>query len=322
MENIYLSIKNLYKEFAAGEGLFSSSNARLKVVNRVSLDIHRGRTLGLVGESGCGKSTLGRCIIRLTEPEGGEIIHNGTDILKLDRNEFRTYRKKFQIVFQDPYSSLNPRMTVGDILGEIIKFHHGTKSNETEKKCFELLGHTGLPRSSINKYPHEFSGGQRQRIAISRALAVEPEFIVCDEPVSALDVSIQSQIINLLKDLQTEFGLTYLFISHDLSVVKHISDDIAVMYLGRVTEYSGKNNVFKSPYHPYTKSLLDAVPVPDPGYRQERTRLKGEIPDPVNPPGGCPFNTRCPVKIPVCGNEYPGRYGDDGHFTYCHLYND
>ncbi|MCE1165023.1 MAG: ATP-binding cassette domain-containing protein [Bacteroidetes bacterium] len=319
MDKVYLSIKNISKEFPAGEGLFRASKLRLKAVNNVSLDVYKGKTLGLVGESGCGKSTLGRCILRLTEPEKGEVIYNGIDLLRMDKNNFRKFRKKFQIIFQDPYSSLNPRMTVGDILTEIIKFHSEKSSADTRKKCFELLNVTGLTRNSINKYPHEFSGGQRQRIAIARALAVEPEFIVCDEPVSALDVSIQSQIINLLKELQSEFGLTYLFISHDLSVVKHISDYIAVMYLGKVTEYSDKNKLFENTYHPYTKSLLDAVPVPEPGFRRERIKLKGEIPNPVNPPGGCAFHTRCPVKISDCEKTFPEKYGDENHYAYCHL---
>lgn len=319
MNEIYLEIKNIRKSFSAGEGILLSSKTKLTAVNDVSLNILRGKTLGLVGESGCGKSTLGRCIIRLTEPEQGEVIYGSKDLLKTGLKEFRVFRKKFQIIFQDPYSSLNPRMTVGDTLREIIKFHLNTKSAETERKCSGLLDMTGLTRGSINKYPHEFSGGQRQRIAIARALAAEPEFIVCDEPVSALDVSIQSQIINLLKELQSEFGLTYLFISHDLSVVKHISDCIAVMYLGRIAEFSEKNKLFENPYHPYTKSLLDAVPVPDTNVKRERVRLAGEIPGLLNQPAGCPFSTRCPVKVHECENLMPGKSGSEDHYVYCHL---
>jgi len=320
MDEKYISIKNLRKEFYSGSGLFSKSNVLLKAVNGVSFDINKGTTLGLVGESGCGKSTLGRCLLRLIEPDAGQILYKGTDILKFNFDEMKKFRKRFQIIFQDPYSSLNPRMTVGDTLREIIKFHTSAGYNGTEKRCRDLLSVTGMPASSINKYPHEFSGGQRQRIAIARALAVEPEFIVCDEPVSALDVSIQSQIINLLKELQSEFGLTYLFISHDLSVVRHISDDVAVMYLGSIVEYSSKNNLFDSPYHPYTKSLLKAVPGTEPGAGTRREAPEGEIPNPANLPAGCPFSTRCPDVLDECILNYPGRHGTDGHYVFCHLY--
>ncbi|MDD5360996.1 MAG: ATP-binding cassette domain-containing protein [Ignavibacteria bacterium] len=322
MENNYISIRNLKKVYTSGSGIFSGGKHQLKAIDGVSLEIRKGKTLGLVGESGCGKSTIGRCLIRLTEPDSGEAIYQGIDIMKIKKSEFTPYRKKFQIIFQDPYSSLNPRMTVGDILKEIIKFHNPNKKKEIEDKCYKLLEVTGLNRNSINKYPHEFSGGQRQRIAIARALAVEPEFIVCDEPVSALDVSIQSQIINLLKDLQKEFGITYLFISHDLSVVKHISDDIAVMYLGKIMEFSEKEKLFSELYHPYTKSLLSSVPKPEPRNKSRAEALKGEIPSPLNIPSGCPFHTRCPQVIDICTELFPSKRGSDNHYAYCHLIND
>jgi oligopeptide/dipeptide ABC transporter ATP-binding protein len=322
VENNYISIRNLKKVYTSGSGIFSGGKLQLRAVDGVSFEIKKGKTLGLVGESGCGKSTIGRCLIRLTEPDSGEVFFQGVNIMKIKKSEFAPYRKKFQIIFQDPYSSLNPRMTVGDILKEIIKFHNPSGKKEIESKCYRLLDVTGLNKNSINKYPHEFSGGQRQRIAIARALAVEPEFIVCDEPVSALDVSIQSQIINLLKDLQRDFGLTYLFISHDLSVVKHISDDIAVMYLGKIMEYSDKKKLFSETLHPYTKSLLTSVPIPEPRKKSKAAVLKGEIPSPVNIPAGCPFHTRCPEVMDVCSEIFPSKSGDGSHYAYCHLIND
>ncbi|MCX6156510.1 MAG: oligopeptide/dipeptide ABC transporter ATP-binding protein [Ignavibacteriota bacterium] len=318
MVNDFIEIKGLTKNFGERK-LFGKSENFLKAVDDVSINIEKGKTLGLVGESGCGKSTLGRCLLRLVDADEGKIFYEGNDILAISEKEFVSYRKKMQIVFQDPYSTLNPRMTVGSILKEIVKFHKIRKGKEVEEYIGKLLDKVGLNKNAVNKYPHEFSGGQRQRIAIARALAVEPEFIVCDEPVSALDVSIQSQILNLLIDLQKDLGLTYLFISHDLSVVKHISDKIAVMYLGKIVEYGDTNQLFNETFHPYTITLLDSVPEPVIGIKKEKSISAG---DTVKLPGitdGCAFAPRCPDAMEVCRKEFPKEFKDAEHSVYCHL---
>ena len=313
-----LEIKNLKKHFyIKGE---KRGHNELRAVEDVSLDIYKGETLGLVGESGSGKTTIGRTILRLYEPTSGNILYDGKDITKA---KVKPYRRKMQYIFQDPYASLDPRMTVGDIIGEPIDIHELTKDkNERKERIFKLLEEVGLNNEHAMRYPHEFSGGQRQRIGIARALAVEPEFIVCDEPVSALDVSIQAQIINMLEALQEELGLTYLFIAHDLAVVKHISKRIGVMYLGRVVELNTTKMLFAEPAHPYTRALLSAIPVFDPKMNKQRNRiiLEGEIPNPLNPPKGCVFSTRCPYKKDICEEKSPDftEYGSD-HFVACHF---
>ncbi len=313
-----LEIKNLKKHFyIKGE---KRGHNELRAVEDVSLDIYKGETLGLVGESGSGKTTIGRTILRLYEPTSGNILYDGKDITKV---KVKPYRRKMQYIFQDPYASLDPRMTVGDIIGEPIDIHELAKDkNERKERIFKLLEEVGLNNEHAMRYPHEFSGGQRQRIGIARALAVEPEFIVCDEPVSALDVSIQAQIINMLEALQEELGLTYLFIAHDLAVVKHISKRIGVMYLGRVVELNTTKMLFAEPAHPYTRALLSAIPVFDPKMNKQRNRiiLEGEIPNPLNPPKGCVFSTRCPYKKDICEAKSPDftEYGSD-HFVACHF---
>lgn len=299
-----LEVNNLIKTFPVRTSGFKKH--KLFAVNDVTLKIEKGKTLGLVGESGCGKSTLGRTILRLLEPNGGNVMFDGQDISGLARNELKKFRRRMQIIFQDPYSSLNPRMTVGSILSEPFVIHGIHPRGEAAMDGVrELLSLVGLPEEAIYRYPHEFSGGQRQRIGIARALAVKPELIVCDEPVSALDVSIQAQIVNLLMDLQKKLGLTYLFISHDLRVVNHISDDVAVMYLGKVVEWGPKATIFNSPKHPYTVSLLSAIPKLDDGVKVERVKLQGEPPTPLNPPSGCTFHPRCPLAIEQCKTKVP-----------------
>jgi oligopeptide/dipeptide ABC transporter ATP-binding protein len=319
-----LSVQNLVKRFPIRGGLLSREVASVKAISDVSFTIKKGETLGLVGESGCGKSTLGRCILRLIEPTAGQIVYRGVDLAKISPTEMRKMRRKMQIIFQDPYASLNPRMTVEEILGEPLDIHKLAK-NESEKKqrILKLLDLCGLRREAIAKYPHEFSGGQRQRICIARALAVEPEFIVCDEPVSALDVSIQAQIVNLMQDLQKELGLTYLFIAHDLKVVEYISSRVAVMYLGKVAEMSGAETLYREPKHPYTRALLSAIPVPDPDYKRDRTILKGDVPSPIHPPTGCYFHPRCPVAKENCRADAPElrdlcKPGQAPHDVSCH----
>jgi oligopeptide transport system ATP-binding protein len=292
----------------------------IKAVDGVNFDIMRGETLGLVGESGCGKSTTGRAILQLYEPTAGEVYFEEQSLTELKGEPLRRMRRRMQMIFQDPYASLNPRMTVGDIVGEPLLVHNIAKGKERRERVQELLAVVGLNPYFVNRYPHEFSGGQRQRIGVARALAVQPEFIVCDEPISALDVSIQAQIINLLEDLQGEFNLTYLFIAHDLSVVRHISDRIAVMYLGKIVELTGRKELYDNPLHPYTQALLSAVPIPDPVVEEQRRRviLEGDVPSPASPPVGCNFNTRCPVVMDQCYEEEPDFVDvGDGHWAAC-----
>mgnify|MGYP003951593987 CR=1 FL=1 len=304
-ENL-LEVKNLCKRFPIRGGLLGKEVGAVNAVNNVSFGIKKGETLGLVGESGCGKTTLGRSILRLVEPTAGNIFFNGNDIVKFDPSEMRAIRRKMQIIFQDPYASLNPRMTVGSILIEPMQIHNLYNTREERKKrLHQLLDYVQLPKDALNKYPHEFSGGQRQRVCIARALAVEPEFIVCDEPVSALDVSVQAQVVNLLMDLQKELGLTYLFIAHDLKVVEYISSRVAVMYLGNVVELAEAHELYGNSKHPYTQALFSAIPNPDPNITKERILLEGDIPSPMNPPKGCHFHPRCWLASDKCRESYP-----------------
>lgn len=318
-----IELQELSKFFPIRKGLFNMKNSEVKAVDRVNFSIKKGETLGLVGESGCGKTTIGRTAIKLYEPTSGKIILDGVDITNNTPKEMKPLRKKAQMIFQDPYASLDPRMTVGDIVGESIDIHKLYKGSARTDFIRSLLLKVGLNGDHINRYPHEFSGGQRQRIGIARALAVEPTFIVCDEPISALDVSIQAQIINMLEQLQEEMNLTYLFIAHDLSMVKHISTHIGVMYLGRMVERGEADEVYTNPQHPYTKALLSAVPIADPDIAKNNRRilLKGDIPSPIDPPPGCRFKTRCSYALPVC-NEIDPDLKDIGgqHFVACHLY--
>ena len=317
-ENL-LEVKNLVKSYSIKGGFFGKEIGSVQAVSNVSFSIKKGETLGLVGESGCGKSTLGRTLLRLVEPTSGQIIYKGQDITRIPNSQLRSLRRSMQIIFQDPYASLNPRMTIEDTLTEPLDIHQlfGDKASK-RKRVLELLDMVGLRHEAISRYPHEFSGGQRQRICIARALAVNPEFIVCDEPVSALDVSIQAQIINLLQDLQKHLGLTYLFIAHDLKVVEHISNRIAVMYLGKIAEMSEGQELYFKPRHPYTKALLSAIPIPDPSYKKERIILQGDVPSPLHPPTGCYFHPRCPQAQAKCSVETPALEGDPlGHVASC-----
>jgi oligopeptide/dipeptide ABC transporter ATP-binding protein len=320
MAEVILKVENLKKYFPINSGVFQKTVNYVKAVDDISFEIRKGETLGLVGESGCGKSTAGRTALRLLEKTEGNVFFKGQDIFKMKKAELRSNRPKMQIIFQDPYSSLNPRLSVGEIIGEALEDHKLLPKSQIKEKVLETLEICGLASYHIRRYPHEFSGGQRQRIGIARALILNPEFIVADEPVSALDVSIQSQIINLLCGLQEKMGFSYLFISHDLSVVRHISTRVGVMYLGSLVELAPKNALYDNPLHPYTKALLSAVPVPDPTFKRDRILLQGDIPSPANPPSGCKFHTRCPHAIERCSQEKPV-YRDMGgeHFVACHL---
>jgi oligopeptide transport system ATP-binding protein len=319
-----LEVRNLVMHFPLTQGIiFQRRVGAVKAVDGISFTVRRGETLGLVGESGCGKSTTGRAILQLYKPTAGEVIFNGTDLTRLSAGEMRKQRKYLQMIFQDPYASLNPRMTVGAIIAEPMQIHNLAPKAERLARVQELLETVGLNPYFANRYPHEFSGGQRQRIGIARALAANPQFIVADEPVSALDVSIQAQIINLLEELQEKFGLTYLFIAHDLSVVRHISDRVAVMYLGKIVELATRDQLYTEPLHPYTKALLSAVPIPDPKIEKKRERiiLTGDVPSPINPPPGCHFHTRCPYVMDICRKIEPKfAAAHSGHYVACHLY--
>ncbi len=313
-----LEVNNLKKYFPIRGGILSRVVANVKAVEDVSLTVKRGEVVGLVGESGSGKTTAGRAILRLIEPTSGEVKFEGTDITKISKGQMREYRKEMQIIFQDPFASLNPRMTVGDIVGEAMVIHKLARGKDKEEKVASLLEKVGLSPNHIRRYPHEFSGGQRQRIGIARALAVDPKLIVADEPVSALDVSIQAQVVNLLQDLKEELGLTLLFIAHDLAVVEYISDKVVVMYLGRVMEIAPAKELYRNPIHPYTQALLSAVPIPDPLIKRERVILQGDIPSPINPPSGCVFRTRCPIAVKECAEVVPPlEEVSPGHFKAC-----
>ncbi len=321
---IILNVKGLKMWFPIFRGILQRHVADVKAVDGIDLHIFKGETLGLVGESGCGKSTTGRAILQLYRPTAGEVVFQGKDLTEMKGDTLRKMRREMQMIFQDPYASLNPRMTVGGIVGEPLEVHNIGSRNERMDRVRELLAVVGLNPYFINRYPHEFSGGQRQRIGVARALAVNPSFIVCDEPISALDVSIQAQIINLLEELQQKLGLTYLFIAHDLAVVRHISDRIAVMYLGKIMELADRDELYRNPMHPYTQALLSAVPIPDPKVEEKRKRiiLEGDVPTPINPPKGCHFSTRCPHVMDVCREVEPDfrDYTGTGHYVHCWLY--
>jgi len=323
VSEVILQVENLVKYFPVGGGVLTGPLGMVRAVDGVSFSIRRGETLGLVGESGCGKTTTGRCILQLERPTSGRILFEGVDLVTLDQVALRSVRRRIQVIFQDPYSSLNPRMTIGQILAEPLEVHGIVREKAARaERVRELLTQVGLAPQHARRYPHQLSGGQRQRVGIARALAMEPSLIVCDEPVSALDVSIQAQIINLLEDLQARYGLTYLFIAHDLSVVRHISDRVAVMYLGRIAEITDRTALYAEPMHPYTRALLSAVPIPDPGLEatRERTVLRGEVPSPLNPPPGCVFHPRCPIAVDRCSAAIPPlREIRPGHWAACHL---
>jgi oligopeptide transport system ATP-binding protein len=322
-EGALVQVRGLKMHFPIMKGLLQRQVGAIKAVDGLNFDIKQGETLGLVGESGCGKSTTGRAILQLYKPTAGSVLFQGNDLTKLEGEKLRQQRRQMQMIFQDPYASLNPRMTVGNIIGEPLDVHSVGDGKGRRQRVQDLLQIVGLNPYFINRYPHEFSGGQRQRIGVARALAIEPKFIVCDEPISALDVSIQAQVVNLLEDLQTQFGLTYLFIAHDLSMVRHISNRVAVMYLGRIVELTDRNELYKNPLHPYTQALLSAVPIPDPAAegRRHRIILTGDVPSPANPPSGCYFSTRCPRVMDIC-KEVDPEFKDvgGGHFVACHLY--
>lgn len=319
-DNVLLEVKNLKKYYEISQGMFKEK-IYVRAVDDVSFSIRKGETFALVGESGCGKSTTGRTLLRLMNPTDGEVLFDGENIEKLPYQNMRSLRKRMQMVFQDPYASLNPKKTIRQILMEPLKVHKKYEKAERLEKVLKMIEIVGLSEEHLDRYPHEFSGGQRQRIGIARAVILQPDFIVADEPVSALDVSVQSQVINLLLDLQKEFDLTYLFISHDLSVIEHMTDRVAVMYLGKIVEVADTEDLFANPKHPYTKALISAVPISDPNEKKERIILKGDVPSPVNPPSGCPFHTRCPVAMEICKTEVPKSVRfDNDHTATCHLY--
>ena len=317
-----VEVRNLKEHFEVQKSFLGRSSTLLKAVDDVSFTIFRGETFGLVGESGCGKSTIGRTLLKLYEPTAGEIIFDGQPITRLTHKEMLPYRKKMQMIFQDPYASLDPRMTIAQIIGDPLAVHNIYRGKDRVDRVKELIELVGLKADHLNRYPHEFSGGQRQRIGIARALAVEPEFIICDEPISALDVSIQAQVVNMLEELQERFGLTYLFVSHDLSMVRHISHKVGVMYLGSLVEYASVHDLYTNMQHPYTRALLSAVPIADPDTAEgsERIHLQGDVPSPLNPPSGCAFRTRCPHALHRCAEEKPAlKDSGNGHLVACHL---
>jgi len=322
--DVLLSVEDLMMHFPIYHGVFQRQVGAVRAVDGVSFDVLRGETLGLVGESGCGKSTTGRTILQLYKPTAGNVHFEGRDLVKLKGEEMRHMRRKMQMIFQDPYASLNPRMTVGQLVGEPLAVHNAATGTEITERVAHLLELVNLNPAFATRYPHEFSGGQRQRIGVARALALQPSFIICDEPISALDVSIQAQVVNLLEELQDQFNLTYLFIAHDLSMVRHISDRVAVMYLGIFVELASRDELYAYPLHPYTQALLSAVPIPDPvaDAKRQRTILEGDVPSPANPPSGCRFRTRCPIAEPRCAESRPEfREVKPGHFVACHLVN-
>ncbi|MEW5938270.1 MAG: dipeptide ABC transporter ATP-binding protein [Chloroflexota bacterium] len=321
---VLLHVDNLVMHFPIYRGVFQRQVGAVRAVDGVSFDVKKGETLGLVGESGCGKSTTGRAILQLYKPTAGKVEYEGKDLVQLKREPMRQMRRKMQMIFQDPYASLNPRMTVGQLVGEPLMVHNVATGEEINKRVEQLLDLVKLNPAFASRYPHEFSGGQRQRIGVARALALNPSFIICDEPISALDVSIQAQVVNLLEELQEQFGLTYLFIAHDLSMVRHISDRVAVMYLGVIMELTTRDELYSNPLHPYTQALLSAVPIPDPiaDSKRKRVILEGDVPSPINPPSGCRFRTRCPIAQALCAESRPEfRELRPGHFVACHLAN-